>query len=170
MKATAKLRYARIAPRKVRLVTDAIRGKRAKQAQVILQFMPRQAAGSILKLLNSAIAAAKNNSQIDESNLYISKITVDEGPKLKRSRPRARGRAYPIQKKTSHVTIVLDEIESAAAQKRIPEKKTVRQETRAEERTERRAAQTRPRFRGEKETIKPKKEAGVKRFFRRKTA
>ncbi len=109
MAVTAKLNYLRIAPRKVRLIADLIRGKSTKEAETILHFQVRRASGPMAKLLKSAIANAKNNFKLKEEGLYISKITVDEGPKLKRSRPRARGRAYEIQKKTSHITLVLDE-------------------------------------------------------------
>lgn len=110
MKSTAKLRYLRIAPRKVRLVADLIRGKRVSEAQQILSFTTKRAALPLLKLLNSAVAGAKQKFSADESNLYISKIIVDEGPKLKRFMPRARGQAYEIQKKTSHVLLELTEI------------------------------------------------------------
>ncbi|PIW91361.1 MAG: 50S ribosomal protein L22, partial [Candidatus Nealsonbacteria bacterium CG_4_8_14_3_um_filter_37_36] len=103
---TAKLRYLRITPRKVRQVSDLIRGKTVEEAQTILRYTVKKAAQPLLKLLKSAVASAKNNFQLEELNLYISKILVDEGPKLKRWRARARGRADEIQKKTSHVTIV----------------------------------------------------------------
>ena len=111
METSAKLKHLRIAPRKVRLVADLIRFKRCSVAIAILKFTPKRATVPMLKLLNSAIANAKNNFELDEKNLYISKITVDEGPKLKRWRPRAMGRAYPIQKKTSHINMVLKEQE-----------------------------------------------------------
>ena len=111
MPAKAQLRHLRIAPRKVRLVADLIRGKKAKQAKSLLEFSPQKSASILLKLLKSAIVSAKDVFQLEEKNLYISKITVDEGPKLKRWRPRSRGRAYEIQKKTSHVTLFLDGIE-----------------------------------------------------------
>ncbi len=114
MQICAKLKYTRTAPRKVRQVADLVRGRRAKDAQAILSFTLNKSAGTILKLLNQAISSAKNNFKLDESNLYISKITVDGGPILKRSRPRARGSAYEIQKKTSHVTLILEEIEPSA--------------------------------------------------------
>lgn len=110
MEVLARLRHLHIAPRKVRLVADLIRGKSVQQAETLLQFQSKRAVGPLHKLLKSAVANAKNNLKIPIENLYISKITVDEGPKLKRWRPRARGRAYPIQKKTSHITIVLDEL------------------------------------------------------------
>ena len=109
MEVSAKLKHLRIAPRKVRLVADLIRLKDCSSAKAILKFTPKRATVPMLKLLNSAIANAKNNFQLDEKNLYISKLTVDEGPKLKRWRPRAMGRAYPIQKKTSHISLVLGE-------------------------------------------------------------
>jgi large subunit ribosomal protein L22 len=110
MLTTVKLRYLRIAPRKVRLVADLIRNKSVEEAQTILNFTTKKAAGPLMKLLKSAVASAKNNFQLEESNLRVSKIIVDEGPKFKRWMPRARGQAYEIQKKTSHITLVLDEI------------------------------------------------------------
>jgi len=110
MPTTVKLRYLRIAPRKVRLVADLIRNKSVEEAQTILNFTIKKAAGPLTKLLKSAVASAKNNFQLEESNLRVSKITIDEGPKYKRWMPRARGQAYEIQKKTSHITLVLDEI------------------------------------------------------------
>lgn len=109
MQSKAQLRHLRIAPRKVRLVVDMIRGKSVDKAQNILSFTTKKAASPVLKLLNSAMANAKNNLKLDPTNLFISKIEVNEGPKLKRWRPRARGRAYEIQKKTSHIIMVLDE-------------------------------------------------------------
>ena len=108
MPATASLHYLRIAPRKVRMVADLIRGKSIGQAQTILNFTTKKASRPLLKLLNSAIANAKNNLKLKETLLFISKIEVNEGPKLKRSRPRARGQAYEIQKKTSHINLVLE--------------------------------------------------------------
>lgn len=112
MQVSAKLRYLRIAPRKVRLVADLLRGKSVEEAQNILNFTQKRVALPILKLLKQGISNAKNNFQMEEKNLYISKVLVDEGPKLKRVRPRARGHADEIQKKTSHITLVLDEIKN----------------------------------------------------------
>lgn len=106
----AKLNYLRIAPRKVRLLADMIKRKKVGEAQTILSFAIKKGSKPVLKLLNSAVANAKNNFKLEENNLYISKITVNEGPKLKRFMPRARGSASPIQKKTSHITIVLNEL------------------------------------------------------------
>lgn len=107
----AKLRRLRIAPRKVRLVADLIRKKPVQEARTILEFTQKKAAKPLKKLLESAIANAKNNFHLDPSKLYIAKITVDEGPKYKRWMPRARGRADLILKKTSHITLVLKEME-----------------------------------------------------------
>lgn len=105
---TAKLRYARISPRKVRLVVDVIRGMDITRARTNLRFLNKRSAKPILKLLESAIANAKS-AQRSEAGLYIKKIFVDQGPTYKRSRPAPKGVAHPINKKTSHVTIVLDE-------------------------------------------------------------
>ena len=109
MEITAKLSNLRTAPRKVRLVADLVRGKDVPQAQAILSFTINKSARNVLKLLNSAVASAKHNHQLDENNLYISKITVDEGPKLKRWHPMSRGRAYPIMKRSSHIALILAE-------------------------------------------------------------
>ena len=111
MFATAKLKYLRIAPRKVRLVADMIRGQKVSKAKSYLQFTVNRSSLPVLKLLNSAIINAKNKMNWEESNLFVSSINVDEGPKLKRWMPRARGSASPIQKKTSHITIILNELE-----------------------------------------------------------
>lgn len=108
----AKLRRLRIAPRKVRLVADLIRGKKVDEAINILTFLNKKAAKPVLKLLKSAIANAEHNFKLKKDNLFISKITVDEGPKFKRWMPRARGRADLILKRTSHITLVLSEKES----------------------------------------------------------
>lgn len=114
MEVIAKIKYLRIAPRKVRLLTDLIRGKSVQRAQRILSFTIKKGSDPILKLLKSAVANATNNFKLNESNLYISKILVDEGPKFKRVMPRARGSANEIQKKTSHITVVLSEIPGKA--------------------------------------------------------
>jgi large subunit ribosomal protein L22 len=110
MKVVAQLNYLRIAPRKVRLVADLIRGKSVKEAKRILNFTRKKAAKPMLKLLNSAIANAKHNFNLEEDRLFISKILVNEGPKLKRWMPRARGSISEIQKKSSHIFLELEEI------------------------------------------------------------
>lgn len=103
----------RQAPRKVRLVADLIRGRSASEAETILRFAVKRPALPLVKLLKSGVSAALQKGAAREESLVISQITVDEGPKLKRAMPRAQGRSYAIQKKTSHVTIVLKEKEQA---------------------------------------------------------
>jgi large subunit ribosomal protein L22 len=109
MEIKVKLSNLRTAPRKVRQVVDLVRGKKALEAQSILLFTVNKSARSVLKLLNSALASAKHEFHLDEENLFISKITVDEGPKLKRWHPMSRGRAYPIIKRSSHIALILSE-------------------------------------------------------------
>ncbi len=104
----AKLRYLHIAPRKVRLVADLIRGKEVIDALGALKFISNRSAEPIIKLLKSAIANAKDEFQFNENDLFISKIMVDGGPIQKRWRPRSRGQAFRILKRSSHITIVLD--------------------------------------------------------------
>ena len=103
------LRTVRIAPRKVRLVVDLIRGKQVGEAVAILKLTPKAASPVVEKLLNSAMANAEHNYEMDINNLVVSQVFVDEGPTLKRFRPRAQGRASQINKRTSHITIVLSE-------------------------------------------------------------
>ncbi len=105
----AKISYLRVAPRKVRLVCDLVRGKRVQAALDILRFTKRGCSQDVLKLVQSAVANANQKGGVDVDNLYIHRLTVDQGPILKRSLPRARGMATPIQKKTSHVTVFLAE-------------------------------------------------------------
>ncbi|MAG44870.1 50S ribosomal protein L22 [bacterium] len=123
MKITAKLRHLRMSPRKVRLVANLVRGMDVIQAKTQLKFMSKRAAGHVLKLLESAIANAKNNFNIqNENNLFIFEIRVDQGPSLKRWRARAMGRAARILKRTSHITLVLDEKESGISGKKNSKK------------------------------------------------
>ncbi len=108
----AKVTNVRISPRKVRLVVDAVRGKSVSQAVHILEYTRKKAALPVQKLLKSAIANASENDGIaDVDDLLIDRITVDEGPTLKRFMPRAHGRATPIHKRTSHIQIILRERE-----------------------------------------------------------
>lgn len=109
MQAKAILRTVRIAPRKVRLVVDLIRGKQIGEAVAILNHTPRSASPVVEKVLKSAVANAEHNYDLDVNNLFISEVFVDEGPTLKRFRPRAMGRASAINKRTSHITIVVTE-------------------------------------------------------------
>ncbi|GAB4261704.1 MULTISPECIES: 50S ribosomal protein L22 [Deferrisoma] len=109
MEAKATLRYLRMSPRKVRLVADLVRGRRVEEAIRILRFTPRRASLPVRKVIESAVANAENNHGLDIDQLWVREIRVDEGPTLKRWRPRARGRATPIMKRTSHVAVVLEE-------------------------------------------------------------
>ena len=109
MEAKAYLKYARISPRKVKIVLDLIRGKDAAVAMGILKNTPKAASEYLIKLLNSAIANAEHNFDMDVSKLYVSECFVCPGPTLKRIMPRAQGRADRILKRTSHVTMVLKE-------------------------------------------------------------
>ncbi|CEH30953.1 MULTISPECIES: 50S ribosomal protein L22 [Aneurinibacillus] len=109
MEAKAVARNIRIAPRKMRLVVDLIRGKQVGEAIAILKHTPKASSPVVEKVLMSAIANAEHNMNLDANNLVISKVFVDEGPTLKRFRPRAMGRASRINKRTSHVTVILSE-------------------------------------------------------------
>ena len=198
MPVIAKLNYLRIAPRKVRLAADLIRGKSVGEAQNILNFTTKKSVQPVLKLLKSAINSAKNNFQLEESNLYISKITVDEGPKYKRFFPRARGQAYEIQKKTSHITIMLDELRSSpsfrAAKTKVEKKKSSlsppfaaaraldeavkkpkkrakkgkEAAVKSEEVIEKIPKMEKPKFAPKTEIQRPRVEKGLRRIFRRK--
>ena len=104
----AIVKYVRISNRKVKTVIDLIRGKSVGDAKAILAFTPKAASAVVAKLLNSAIANAENNLELDPENLYIAEIFANEGPTLKRFLPRAMGRATPLRKRTSHITVILD--------------------------------------------------------------
>jgi len=103
---------ARITPRKARLVIDLIRDRDVKEAQAILMFTPRSASPLILKVLNSAIANAEHNYDMNADNLYVKEAYVSEGVRMKRMRPRAQGKGDVIQKRTSHITVVVAEREA----------------------------------------------------------
>jgi large subunit ribosomal protein L22 len=109
MEATARAsaRYVRVTPQKARRIVDMIRGLPAADAQSLLRFAPQAASEPVGKVLDSAVANAQNNHDMDPSGLVITEAYVDEGPTLKRFRPRAQGRAYRIRKRTSHITIVV---------------------------------------------------------------
>ena len=111
MEARAELKYARISPRKVSIACDLIRGKNPAQATAILAQTPKAASELLLKLLHSAMANAENNHSMDPENLIISVATANGGPILKRIRPRAQGRAFRINKRTTHITIAVKEKE-----------------------------------------------------------
>lgn len=107
----ASAKYVRVAPRKARLIADQVRGMHIEQARALLAFSPRGAAEDIHKLINSAAANAENNHDLVGDEMRISSITVDEGPTLRRFRPRALGRATPINKRTSHIAVALTPVE-----------------------------------------------------------
>src|SRR5437899_5554778 len=115
MEARAQARYVRVTPRKARRVLDLIRGLPAAQAQAVLTFAPQAASEPVGKVLASAIANAETTGSLDRAELVVSRAWVDEGPTLKRFRPRAQGRAYRINKRTSHITVVIAEQETPAA-------------------------------------------------------
>ena len=107
MQVTSRLRYARISPQKCRLVADVVRGKPVGNAIATLRFMPKKGADLVRKVLESAVANAENNHELVEDDLVVREAYADEGPTIKRFRPRAMGRATPIHKRTSHLTITL---------------------------------------------------------------
>ncbi len=119
--AQAIAKFIRVQPRKVRLVIDEIRGRYAEEALNFLRFIPNRAAGYISKVLSSAVANAANNHGLVPQNLKLIEARVDEGPRQKRVQPRAQGRAYRILKRTSHITIIVQEVEP---QPRKPKKPT----------------------------------------------
>ena len=109
METKAVAKYVRISPRKIRLIMDEVRGMRVEEALNKLTFAPQKGARLLKKVINSAVANAEQNTNADVDALYIKRIYADEGPTLKRFRPRALGRATRIRKRTSHLTVILDE-------------------------------------------------------------
>ena len=118
MEARAQARYVRVTPMKARRVIDLIRGRPAAEAQAILHFAPQAASEPVGKVLDSAIANATNNFKLDPDTLVVREAYVDEGPTLKRFRPRAQGRAYRIRKRTSHITVVVESVTADSARKK----------------------------------------------------
>ncbi|HVN97501.1 MAG TPA: 50S ribosomal protein L22 [Syntrophorhabdaceae bacterium] len=110
MEITAKTRMIRISPRKVRIVSDLIKKKNVNEAAGLLTYMPQKASFILKKLLDSAIANARQKKYVDIDNLYVKNVLVDGGPMLKRFLPRAMGRATRIRKRISHITLILDEL------------------------------------------------------------
>jgi len=107
-RAVARARYVHMTPMKSRRVVDLIRGRNAQDALAVVQFAPQAASGPVAKVLASAVANAENNLKLDPETLWISAAYVDEGPTLKRFRPRAQGRTYRIRKRTSHITVEVE--------------------------------------------------------------
>ena len=117
MQATASARYIRVTPRKARRVVDMIRGMPAEQARALLEFAPQSASDHVSKVLASAIANAERGQRIDTASLRISRAWVDEGPTLKRFRPRAQGRGARILKRTSHITVIVSDGDAASTER-----------------------------------------------------
>jgi large subunit ribosomal protein L22 len=111
MRAKAVAKYMRVSPRKLKPIADLVRGKDVKSAQAILQFTPNKGARVFLKVLNSAVANAENNLNLDIDNLYVSEIYANQGPTMKRWKAGSMGRANPILRRTSHVGVVVAEKE-----------------------------------------------------------
>ena len=109
MEARAVARYVRISPQKAGLIMDEVRGKKVDAALRMLSFSPKKGARLLKKLINSAVANAEANKEIDVDTLFIKRLYADQGPVMKRFRPRAMGRATRIRKRTSHLTVILDE-------------------------------------------------------------
>ena len=163
---TAKLRYLRIAPRKVRAVLDLIRGLDVISAEAQLNHLPKRAAQPILKLLNSAVSNAINQYPVKKEDLYIKKIFADEGPILYRFMPKAFGRAAPIRKRSSHVTIVLGikkEVAPIKKEGEIKVKEELKPSFKKEEKKEEKKKE-----KSKKDSHLKKQEGFVKRIFRRK--
>ena len=115
--ARAQARFVRVTPQKARRVVDLIRGMQATEAVSLLRFAPQAASEPVGKVLASAIANASNNHNLDPRTLVVSQVFVDEGPTMKRFRPRAQGRASQILKRTSHITVVLESVDTDAKKK-----------------------------------------------------
>lgn len=167
MEIKASLNYLRISPRKVKLVADLIRGLNVDKAQAQLQFLTKKAASPILKLLNSAIANAKHNFNLEKENLYIEDIGVNQGSTLKRWRPRAFGRAAPILRRTSHVTIILGEAKKMASIPKMVSKTGEMEGSKGAQEAEEQKKKVKPKFQTIKE-IGKKRLGAAKRIFQRK--
>jgi large subunit ribosomal protein L22 len=124
-RAVARARYVRVTPMKARRVVDLIRGRSAREALAVLEFAPQAASGPVSKVLASAMANAENNLALDPDSLVVSSAFVDEGPTLKRFRPRAQGRAYRIRKRTSHITVEVEAVpQRQMTQRQAPQRRT----------------------------------------------
>ncbi len=181
IRVTAQLKYLRIAPRKVRLLADTIRGLSLDEAEAILLMSARRPKTPLLKLLRSVRANAKNNHKLDPDTLYIKEVRVDQGPMLKRWTPRSRGSIAAIQKKMSHITLVVDVAEKPHAKrfsivvkkktKKEEEKKGKKQKSKQEVPAEKAPSAEKPKEREQKPVAetKPKETKGaLKKVFRRK--
>ncbi|NCO15374.1 50S ribosomal protein L22 [Candidatus Wolfebacteria bacterium CG1_02_39_135] len=170
---TTKLRYLRMAPRKVRLVANFVKGLSVNEAEAQLLMNPRRPSSVLLKLLRSAVANAKHNSQLSPERLFIKEIRVDQGPMLKRYMPRAMGRASHIQKKSSHIILVLAESEKLRTPRfkiTKPERVSKKEKIEKSRRMKQEEEIKKPKAPEEKERQKPAgKPSFIKRIFRRKS-
>ncbi|MBI2003132.1 MAG: 50S ribosomal protein L22 [Candidatus Wildermuthbacteria bacterium] len=173
--ARAQLRNLRIAPRKVRLVADLVRGKSVQEAERILRALPQKSALPMAKVLKSAVAnAGQVVSAPPERSLYIARLLVNEGAKLKRSMPRSRGQAFRIQKKTSHIFLVLESAPLASGGRQKDDKLLMRETEGARPREEAKEAQGTRKPASAHRLLAKKEKAGksttvLKRIFRRKS-
>jgi large subunit ribosomal protein L22 len=167
----AQLNYLRMTPRKVRAVADLVRGLSVNEAEAQLLYLRRRAAKPLLKLLRSAAKSAEITKKMEPEKLYIETLTVDQGPMLKRYLPRARGSASPIQRKMSHVTIVLGERAEASARYRIVVEKKAKKLPESEGGPSRKKRIEKERGGEPLAAEEPKKERGgvLRRIFRRKS-
>lgn len=164
VKETVKLNYLHIAPRKVRLLANVIKGLPVNEAEAQLYLRPQRASKPLLKLLRSAVANAKNNQKADTDKLVVDQIWVDGGPVFKRFLPRAMGRATPILKKTSHITLVLKE----SGKKFEPKFNIVVEQPKVKK--EKKVKKAMPKAEIKKEAVKLKEKVGfLRRIFRRKS-
>lgn len=170
MQTLVRLQRIRIAPRKMRMVVDLVRGKKIAVAKDLLRFRQNKGARILAKLLDSAVASASSLGQGDEQNLMILKIAVDEGPKLKRWRARAKGSAYQIQKKVSHITLVLDEVRTGKSAKSQKKQESRTREPEVIKKIQDTIKAEKPKFKAAPDILPkaPKTEKGIQRFFRRK--
>ena len=156
MEARAQARFVRVTPMKARRVVDLIRGLPAADAQAVLRFAPQDASDPVGKVLDSAIANATNNHNLDPASLVVAEAYVDEGPTMRRFRPRAQGRAFRIRKRTSHITVVLEAVDAAPPVK-TPSKKST-------------AAKAAPKSAPKAEDKAPAKKAAAKKAPAKKAA
>jgi large subunit ribosomal protein L22 len=161
----AKLKYLKISPRKTRLVADLIKGLPTNEAEAQLLILPNRASGPILKLLRSAVANAKNNQKLNPDRLWVKDIRVDIGPRQKRWRTRARGSSSMIEKKSSHITLILEESEKEITPKFkfMPKPKKVKKTGKKIKKTEHEEKEKSPK------QEKPKRFEALRRMFRRKS-
>lgn len=181
---TAQLNYLRIAPRKVRTVVDIIKGLDVDLAQAQLKYITKRPARSLLKLLNSAAANAQNNFGLNKNHLYIKEIIVNEGMKLKRHKPKGFGMVMPIQRKTSHIKVVLGELSQEEKKKKdeilakMPKPAEIKKEKVEEKKgkdikEKKTKAEMKPRMEKERKAVRKGAFGGIKalgrRLFRRKS-